>query len=551
VGQGDAPKVTHQARYPPKPTPDSNPGPLKPQFRTQTHLTESSHMTLDHPQDLLAAPDLTDLAVCRQMVRDRQAVLAKLSIKHDRVSNLACLLDPALLHVAGMKLKARAAAGIDRVKPLTYRQHLGRNINKLIEEVKHKTYQPSPARRVSIPKDDGSNRHLGLPTTRDKHLQRAVLILLEAIYEPVFHDHSYGFRPRRSAKMAMQVFKTWMAANGGAWVLEIDLSKFFDTIDHHQLLDVLQAKIGDRTILKLIKLWLKAGVMVDGVVEPTERGTPQGGVISPLAANAFLDSVLDQWLTKVYFPGLHGQAIHVRYADDFVIAFQDEDECRKALIDITARLEDYGLTVNQKKSKLTDMRIPGPGSSTLTGAVVDFLGFTYYWKPCPETGWELRVRTSDKSIKRFKDRISTWMATPDMDQEYLESMLEKKVKGHRKYFEADGNDLGAYLDPGIVLRSGSGLPPVSPSSLPLPGIVPRCPTADHAMRTHEVVPSSVQPASRHMAVLAVQAVPNVASFDFGTGGGGNSAGCSQEATHLKSNRLLFLTPAPGHLVNST
>lgn len=377
----------------------------------------------------------------KRLVQDRQSRLSTLAGSRNRVFNLAYLIDYALLRVAGMSLRVDAAAGVDRVSPRTYRRDLSLNIIKLKQEVQNKTYQPLPARRVSIDKDDGSKRHLGLPSTRDKHLQRAVLILLEAIYEPNFHPHSYGFRPRRSAKMAMKVLRTWIQANHGAWVLEIDLSKFFDTIPHKRLLEVISERVGDQVVLKLLKLWLSAGVMVDGDLQTTDRGTQQGGVISPLEANVYLDKALDQWLTKTYFPELKGKAVFSRYADDFVIAFQDEHECRQALQDITTRLEEFGLTVNRLKTRITDMRPLAVGEAPKgIPPEITFLGFTLYWKPCPETGWELAVRTSDKSIKRFTERLHKWIG--EYDAQGLEpptALLAAKVRGHRDYFDVAGD----------------------------------------------------------------------------------------------------------------
>ncbi|MBK8790973.1 MAG: hypothetical protein IPO28_12620 [Holophagaceae bacterium] len=248
-----------------------------------------------------------NLIQSREIVRERRLTLGALAVKHDRVFNLAYLIDQHLLRVAGEKLRASAAPGVDNVTARTYRRDLSLNITKLHKEVLHKTYQPSPNRRVSIKKDDGSERHLGLPTTREKHLQRAVMILLEAICEPNFYKHSYGFRPRRSARKAVKVLRTWLADQKNAWVLEIDLSKFFDTIPHDLLIQIISEKIGDPVVLKLLKLWLKAGVVVDEDVIHSDRGTPQGGVISPLMANVYLDKVLDQWLIKSYFPTPEGE----------------------------------------------------------------------------------------------------------------------------------------------------------------------------------------------------------------------------------------------------
>lgn len=399
--------------------------------------------------DRQAVPDLTEvpgptvvpnLIQSREIVRERRLTLGALAVKHDRVFNLAYLIDQHLLRVAGEKLRASAAPGVDNVTARTYRRDLSLNITKLHKEVLHKTYQPSPNRRVSIKKDDGSERHLGLPTTREKHLQRAVMILLEAICEPNFYKHSYGFRPRRSARKAVKVLRTWLADRKNTWILEIDLSKFFDTIPHDMLIQVLSEKIGDPVVMKLLKLWLKAGVVVNGDVIHSDRGTPQGGVISPLMANVYLDKVLDQWLTRTYFPTLKGKALHVRYADDFIVAFTHEDECRKALVDITTRLEAFGLTVNQLKTKITCMTCPGPSRVPQAPmSEFSFLGFTYYWTPCPETGWDLRIRTSEKSMKRFMDNLSTWISDVNTQTgEIPLGELRAKLKGHMDYFNTVG-----------------------------------------------------------------------------------------------------------------
>ncbi len=423
----------------------------EPSSRINLHLLHFLEALLDRQPipGLTEVPDRTVIPVrtavpdgnqSREIVRERRKKLGELAVKHERVFNIAYLIDHHLLRVAGEKLRASAAPGIDHMTARKYRRDLPLNIIKLHKEVRHKTYQPSPNRRVSIEKDDGSKRHLGLPTTRDKHLQRAVMILLEAVYEPNFYKHSYGFRPRRSARKAVKVLRTWLADQKNAWVLEIDLSKFFDTIPHDLLIQIISEKIGDPVVLKLLKLWLKAGVVVNEDVIHSDRGTPQGGVISPLMANVYLDKVLDQWLIKSYLPDLAGKALHVRYADDFVIAFTREDECRKALVDITTRLEAFGLTVNQTKTKITGMTCPGSTKAQQAPLPeFSFLGFTYYWTPCPETGWDLRIRTSEKSMERFVENLSTWISDVNTQTgEIPLGELRAKLKGHMDYFNPVG-----------------------------------------------------------------------------------------------------------------
>ena len=381
------------------------------------------------------------LSVCRGLVTEQMANLQNMSLHHERLFNLARYLSPPMLYVAGSSLRLGAASGVDGVTPHKYRRHLASHITQLIQEVKHKSYQPKPSRQVHIPKDDGSSRPICLPTNRDKHLQRAVMIILEAVYEPHFYTHSYGFRPNRSGRIAMKVLLNWLSIHNGGWILEIDLSKFFDTIPHDQLLQVMSQKIGDKVILHLIKSWLKAGVIVDGQVITSDTGTPQGGVISPLCANVYLDMALDQWFIKELQPKLEGESLLVRYADDFVLAFKDQDDMKSVEEAIKLRLELYGLTVNTKKSRTVDLRKPERNIQNLIDTHIDFLGFTYYWKPCPYSGWKLAVKTSDKSIKRFTDRLEAMVKdNGDIASDELEVAIQSMVTGHKGYFDVEGNE---------------------------------------------------------------------------------------------------------------
>lgn len=384
-----------------------------------------------------------DLDECRVRVSAIQAHLRGQSLRFTKVYNLAHHLDHPLLFVAGHKLRRGAAPGVDGVTARRYRHHLSRNIAQLIKEVNHKSYQPGPVLQVQIPKDDGSLRPLGLPNTRDKHLQRAVTIMLEAIYEPIFYPRSFGFRPGRSAKMAMAALRDWLVAHNGAYVLEIDLSKFFDTIPHDNLLRVISEKVGDKVILRLIRSWLTAGVVVEGDLIPSDRGTPQGGVISPMAANIYMDAALDRWYAEELEPSLCGSSILVRYADDFLMAFTNEGDMRRSLTAVTTRMEAFGLSVNQKKTKATDLTKPMGTVQPSATTSVNFLGYALYWKPSTVTEWSLAVRTSEKSIKRFTDRLSSWVADhSDLDIREAEVALRNMLRGHWNYFDVEGNEDG-------------------------------------------------------------------------------------------------------------
>lgn len=379
----------------------------------------------------------------RQVVKERMARLRANSIGYDRVSNLAHYLDLPMLLDATRRLRLSAAPGVDYVRPTWYLQHPIENSKTLIAEVKQETYQPRPARRVAIPKDDGSQRYLGLPSMRDKHLQCAVAGLMEAIYEPHFHTCSYGFRPGRSAQMALTALRTWVSARNGAWILEVDLAKFFDTIPHEELLATLAEKINDRTILSLVRAWLTAGVKVEDKVEPTLTGTPQGGVVSPILANVYLHKVLDTWAISTLLPECQGEGTLVRYADDFVLAFENEDDCSRARQATTARLEEFGLTVNPAKTKVIDFRCPENTPAVHPeGREINLLGFTLYWTPCPVSGWTVGTRTSEKSLKRFADRLSTWMLDQDVMEDDTLSKAALKLAGHLGYFGIPGNEDG-------------------------------------------------------------------------------------------------------------
>ena len=408
---------------------------------------------------LLSAPTgELDLATCWKLVKTRQEIIAERSLQRGKVYNLAHYLDHALLTAAGHKLRPGAAPGVDGMTARVYRRSLIKHTNQLIKEVTNKTYQPGPVLQAEIQKDDGSTRILGKPNTRDKHLQRGTAMLLEAIYEPIFYPFSYGFRPHRSAKMAMAVLWDWLVAHDGAYVLEIDLSKFFDTIPHDGLIRVLAEKVGDRVILHLICSWLKAGIVKDGMLHATTQGTTQGGVYSPLVANAYLHTALDRWYVEELEPSLTSESTMVRYADDFLMAFTNEGDMRRALQAVTTRLESFGLSVNQKKTKATDLTKPTGTDQSSGTTSVNFLGFTYYWNPSPVTGWTLAVRTSEKSIKRFTDRITTWLEdNEDLDTRAIETSIRTMVKGHWEYFDVDGNEDGLVLAQQAATQA-SGIP---------------------------------------------------------------------------------------------
>ena len=247
---------------------------------------------------------------------DRIAAMAR-SLPGVAFTTLAHHIDVSWLREAYRRTRKGGATGIDGQSAEKYEQHLEENLRSLLDRVKAGKYQAPAVRRVHIPKGDGSEtRPIGIPTFEDKVLQRAVAMLLEAIYEQSFHDFSYGFRPRRSAHDACEALQSATVKMAGGWVLEVDIKKFFDTLDHEHLRSIIGQRVRDGAILRLIGKWLNAGVMEGSTLFHPEAGTPQGGVISPLLANIYLHEVLDEWFVRDVQPRLKGRSMLVRYADD-------------------------------------------------------------------------------------------------------------------------------------------------------------------------------------------------------------------------------------------
>ncbi len=255
------------------------------------------------------------------------------------------------------------APGIDGVTAADYEANLEANLSDLLERIKSGRYQAPPVRRAYIPKADGTARPLGIPTFEDKVAQRAIVMVLEAIYEQDFLPCSYGFRPGRSAHQALQDLRNACMDQGLRWVLDVDIRKYFDSISHAHLRDFLDRRVTDGVIRRMIDKWLKAGVLEDGHLHRTMTGSPQGGVVSPLLANIFLHHVLDEWYEGEVRPRLTRRSTLVRFADDFVMAFEDVLDAERVLAVLGKRLERYGLTLHRTRR--------ASSTSAPSGQVVD------------------------------------------------------------------------------------------------------------------------------------------------------------------------------------
>jgi RNA-directed DNA polymerase len=355
-------------------------------------------------------------------------------------TTLAHHIDIAWLREAHRRTRKDGATGIDGLTSETYAAKLEDNLQSLLDRFKAGVYRAPPVRRVHIPKGDGTQtRPIGIPTFEDKVLQRAVTMLLDAIYEQDFVDCSYGFRPRRSAHQALEAVRDATMPVGGGWVLEVDIRKFFDTLDHECMLRTVRRRVRDGVLLRSIGKWLNAGVMEDGRLVRPEAGTPQGGVISPLLANVYLHEVIDEWFRNDVLPRLRGRARLVRYADDLLMVFAREDDARRVLDVLPRRLGKYGLTLHPDKTRLIDFRRRDRGNPAGPGGF-DFLGFTHHWGTSLRGAWIVKQRTAKDRFSRALHRVREWCRAHRHDPVRAQQQaLAQKLRGHYGYFGVSSN----------------------------------------------------------------------------------------------------------------
>ena len=363
-------------------------------------------------------------------------------------TNLAHHIDIEWLHMAYVQTRKDGAVGVDGRTAEVYEANLMANLQDLLNRAKSGTYVAPPVRRVHIPKAGSPHetRPLGIPTFEDKILQRAVLMVLEPVYETDFLDVSHGFRPGRGAHGALDALWKQAMKLGGDWIVDVDLRKFFDTIDHGHLREFLKRRVRDGVILRLIGKWLNAGVLEEGVLTNPEAGTPQGGVVSPLLSNLFLHYVLDEWFEQEVRPRLKGEAFLIRYADDFVIGVAREDDAERIMAVLPKRMSKYGLTVHPEKTRLVRFAPPESSSSKpkdlqpQVPETFDFLGFTHYWGRARWGGWVVKRKTAKGRLKRALQALSNWCEENlhrPIEEQYQK--LKQKLLGHYGYYGITGN----------------------------------------------------------------------------------------------------------------
>ncbi len=372
------------------------------------------------------------------MTTELQAIAfkARTHPKH-RFQNLARLLDRNLLYQSWGQLNKKAAPGIDGVTTEQYEQNLPVHIHQLAQDLRTQNYRADPIQRVFIPKANGKERPLGLPTVKDKVVQQSVSSILQSIWENDFLPNSYAYRPDKSAHQAVHSLALNLQYKGYGYIIEADIKGFFNNMDHDWLVQMLEQRIDDVNLLRLIKQWLKARVRnPDHTFTKPKSGTPQGGVISPVLANIYLHYVIDLWFEKKVKPTLKGKAMLIRYADDFVIALQYRGEARRVFGDLPRRLKKFGLEVAPEKTSLQRFSRYHPGRKRH----FVFLGFEFYWDRDANGDPRLRRRTARKKLKQTLKAYNVWIKLNRHKKlVIIMSILRRKLIGFQNYFGLPDN----------------------------------------------------------------------------------------------------------------
>ena len=381
----------------------------------------------------------------REVISTRQCKIAELARREPKLTltTLAHHVDEEWMREAYRRVRKDAAVGVDGVTAAQYEADLEANLSGLLERFKSGRYRAPAVRRVHLEKPGTSKtRPIGIPTLEDKVLQRAVLMVMEPVYEQEFMECSYGFRPGRGAHQALEALWRGLMEFGGGWVIDLDIEDFFGSVDRGHLGSFLDRRVRDGVIRRAKEKWLNAGVMEAGELSYPQRGTPQGGVISPLLSNVYLHEVLDQWFEHEVKPRLRGRAFEVRYADDAVLVFEHEDDARRVRRVLAKRLEKYGLRLHPDKTRMVDFRSPRKlqRGGAQRGRSFTMLGFTHYWGRSRKGRWVVKRKTAKDRFSRALRGIGHWCRAKrhwDVREQY--ATLSRKLRGHYAYYGITGN----------------------------------------------------------------------------------------------------------------
>jgi group II intron reverse transcriptase/maturase len=346
------------------------------------------------------------------------------------------MINGPMLYRCWQRIRKNAAYGVDKVSAEDYGKHLAGNIRQLVDRLKRKSYRARLIRRHYIPKGNGKMRPLGIPVVEDKLLQLAVVQILEAIYEQEFLRCSYGYRPKVGALDAVDKLTIKLQFGRYGRVVEADIQGFFDNIDHERLLEMLAERMDDKALLQLIGKWLKAGVLdTSGEVIHPAAGTPQGGIVSPILANIYLHYCLDEWFQHVVKKYCRGEACLIRYADDFVCAFERAEDAERFYQVLGKRLEKFGLKLSAEKTRVIAF---DRGQSEQEG--FEFLGFEFRWGQDRQGKAHVKRRTSRKKLRSSLDRFTQWCRQKRHCpvKEWFKE-LKPKLQGYYNYYGVSGN----------------------------------------------------------------------------------------------------------------
>jgi len=375
----------------------------------------------------------------------KQQRIAEIAKRHQKepITLLHHYIDEEWLKAAYHSLRKDSAPGIDFQSWEDYGKNLEENIKSLLERAKSGKYQAPAVRGVEIPKPGSQEkRPLGIPTIEDKVLQKGVLMVLDPIYESEFYHFSFGFRKGKSPHQALECLWQGIMGNNIQWIIDLDIRKFFDTVKHNILRQLLCKRVRDGVIVRLIGKWLNAGVLKDGSIKHSDEGTPQGGIVSPLLSNIYLHEALDKWYAEVVLKRIRERSIMVRYADDAVMGFESREIAEKVLQALKKRFAMYGLELHPQKTRLIYLGKPKPGSGAKPGSF-DFLGFTHFWGKSAKGNWVIKRKTASKKFREKLIKMNEWCRkNRHMPVKEQHVKLTQKLKGHYGYYGITGNMRG-------------------------------------------------------------------------------------------------------------
>jgi len=381
-----------------------------------------------------------------ELVETELKRIAEIIARHpdDKLQTLVHLINKETLKYCHQTMDKNKASGIDGISKEEYAENLEENLENLVLRMKRQAYKPQPVRRAYIPKDEKSVRPLGIPSYEDKLVQMAMSKILNEIYETEFKDFSYGFRPKRSCHDALKVLSMTIESKKVSYVVDADIRGFFDNVDHKWMIEFLEHKIGDPNFIRLVYRFLRAGIMEDGKYLESDKGTPQGGNMSPILANVYLHYVLDLWFDVAVRKGSRGEAYLVRYADDFVACFQYKEDANNFYKALKERLKKFGLELSESKTRIIEFGRFAEDNRDKRGEgrteTFDFLGFTHYCSKSVNGKYRVKRKTSRKKLKVKLKTAKIWLRkNMHMPVVHLIGKLNTKLIGHYRYYGITDN----------------------------------------------------------------------------------------------------------------